>query len=159
MEKKRTKKELEEEIKTKNKEIKEPRNKYLMALADLENYKKRAKKESGEFMKYANERLLKELISVVDNFERALTVKHSNNDFSKGIELIYKHLLNVLKKEGVEAFESVGKEFDPRYHEAVSVVPSKHKDGIVIEELEKGYNLKGKLARPARVVVTQKDIL
>ncbi|PIP12701.1 MAG: nucleotide exchange factor GrpE, partial [bacterium (Candidatus Stahlbacteria) CG23_combo_of_CG06-09_8_20_14_all_40_9] len=101
MEKKRTKKELEEEIKTKNKEIKELRNKYLMALADLENYKKRAKKESGEFMKYANERLLKELISVVDNFERALTVKHSNNDFSKGIELIYKHLLNVLKKEGV----------------------------------------------------------
>ncbi len=156
MEKKKTKKELEEEIKTKNKEIKELRNKYLMALADLENYKKRMKKESEEFMKYANERLLKEFIPVVDNFERALMVKHSDNDFSKGIELIYKHLLSILKKEGVEAFKSVGKEFDPRYHEAVSVVPSKHKDGIVIEELEKGYNLKGKLARPARVVVTQK---
>jgi len=156
MEKKRTKKQLEEEIKTKNKEIKELRNKYLMALADLENYKKRMKKESEEFMKYANERLLKELISVVDNFERALMVKHDNNDFSKGIELIYKHLLSILKKEGVEAFESVGKEFDSRYHEAVSAVPSKHKDGIVIEELEKGYNLKGKLARPARVVVAQK---
>ncbi|MEA3432136.1 MAG: nucleotide exchange factor GrpE [candidate division WOR-3 bacterium] len=156
MEKKKTKKELEEEIKTKNKEIKELRNKYLMALADLENYKKRAEKESEEFMKYANERLLKELIPVVDNFERALMVKHSNDDFSKGIELIYKHLLSVLKKEGVEAFESVGKEFNPRYHEAVSVVASKHKDGIVIEELEKGYNLKGKLARPARVVVAQK---
>jgi len=83
-------------------------------------------------------------------------VEHSDNDFSKGIELIYKHLLSILKKEGVEAFESVGKEFNPRYHEAVSVVPSKHKDGIVIEELEKGYNLKGKLARPARVVVAQK---
>jgi len=156
MEKKKTKKELEEEIKTKNKEIKELRNKYLMALADLENYKKRMKKESEEFMKYANERVLKELIPVVDNFERALMVKHSNDDFSKGIELIYKHLLSVLKKEGVEAFESVGKEFNPKYHEAVSVVASKHKDGIVIEELEKGYNLKGKLARPARVVVAQK---
>lgn len=156
MEKKKTKKELEEEIKTKNKEIKELRNKYLMALADLENYKKRMKKESEEFMKYANERLLKEFIPVVDNFERALMVKHSDDDFSKGIELIYKHLLSILKKEGVEAFESVGKEFNPRYHEAVSVVPSKHKDGIVIEELEKGYNLKGKLARPARVVVAQK---
>jgi len=156
MEKKKTKKELEEEIKTKNKEIKELRNKYLMALADLENYKKRMKKESEEFMKYANERLLKELIPVVDNFERALMVKHSNDDFSKGIELMYKHLLSILKKEGVEAFESVGKEFNPRYHEAVSVVASKHKDGIVIEELEKGYNLKGKLARPARVVVAQK---
>lgn len=156
MEKKKTKKELEEEIKTKNKEIKELRNKYLMALADLENYKKRMKKESEEFMKYANERLLKEFIPVVDNFERALMVKHSDDDFSKGIELIYKHLLSILKKEGVEAFESVGKEFNPRYHEAVSVVASKHKDGIVIEELEKGYNLKGKLARPARVVVAQK---
>jgi len=156
MEKKKTKKELEEEIKTKNKEIKELRNKYLMALADLENYKKRMKKESEEFMKYANERLLKEFISVVDNFERALMVEHSDNDFSKGIELIYKHLLSILKKEGVEAFESIGKEFDPRCHEAVSVVPSKHKDGIVVEELEKGYNLKGKLARPARVVVAQK---
>ncbi len=156
MGKKKTKKELEEELKTKNKEIGELKNKYLMALADLENYKKRMKREFEEFMKYANEGLLKELIPVVDNFERALKVKHKDDTFFKGIELIYKHLLGILKKEGVEAFESVGKEFDSRYHEAVSVVPSKHKDGIVVEELEKGYSLKGKLARPARVVVAQK---
>jgi molecular chaperone GrpE len=156
MGKKKTKKELEEEIKNKNKEIKELKNKYLMALADLENYKKRMKKELEEFMKYANERFLKELIPVVDNFERALKVKHKGDAFSKGIELIYKHLLSILKKEGVEVIESVGKEFDPRYHEAVSVVPSDKKDGVIVEELEKGYNLKGKLARPARVVVAQK---
>lgn len=156
MDKKKTKKELEEVIKIKDKEIKELKNKYLMALADLENYKKRTKKEFEEFMKYTNERLLKELISVVDNFERALKVKHKDDAFFRGIELIYKHLLSTLKKEGVESFESVGKEFDPRYHEAVSVIPSKHKDGIVVEELEKGYNLNGRLARPARVVVAQK---
>jgi len=156
MDKKKTKKELEEKIKIKNEEIRELKNKYLMALADLENYKKRTKKEFEEFMKYANERLLKELISVVDNFERALKVKHKDDAFFRGIELIYKHLLSNLKKEGIESFESVGKEFDPRYHEAVSVISSKHKDGIVVEELEKGYKLNGRLARPARVVVAQK---
>ncbi len=144
----RTKKHLEEEIK-------ELKNKYLMAIADLENYRKRVKREHEELTNYTNERLLKALIPVIDNFERALKVKHKDDNFFKGVELIYKHLLAILKREGVEPFESVGRKFDPRYHEAVSVSPSKQEDGVVLEELEKGYKLKGRLARPAKVVVAK----
>lgn len=148
---KKTKKELE-------KEIKEIKNKYLMALADLENYKKRKQKEFEELAKYLNERLLIELIPILDNFERALKVAHKDSAFSKGLKLIYKQLLDTLKKEGMEAFESVGKEFDPRCHEAVSTIPSKDRDGIIIDEMEKGYRLKDKLARPAKVVVAKKTV-
>ncbi|MCK4596082.1 nucleotide exchange factor GrpE [candidate division WOR-3 bacterium] len=160
MEKRRKKKrEIEEGIKKKDKEIKELKNKYLMTLSDYENYKKRVKREMEEFLNYSNERLLKGLIPYIDNFERALKVKHKDDSFYKGVELIYKHLLGILKNEGVESFESVGKEFDPNFHEAVSVLESKeHKDGIIIEEMEKGYNHKGRLARPAKVVVAKRKV-
>lgn len=157
MKKPKTKRELEELIKEKERLIKELKNKYLMALADLENYKKRAKREMEEFFLYSNERFVRALIPVFDNFERALNVEHKDDSFYRGVKLIYKQLLNLFEKEGVEPLESVGKEFDPNYHEAVSVVETdKYEDGAVIEELEKGYTIKGRLVRPAKVVVAKK---
>ncbi len=138
---------------------------YLRSQAEIENMKKRFQKEREEFIKFANESLIKELLNVVDNLERALLhaeegkqTKESFEALKKGVELTLKGLKDILKKAGVEEVESVGKKFDPNLHHAIdqkedpSVEP-----GTVIEELQKGYKLHGKLIRPALVVVSKKE--
>ncbi len=150
---------LKEEMEKIKKERDEYKNLYLRALADHDNYKKRIEAEWKKAVEYANERLVFELLPVLDNFERALDAMKEATDvdsIKKGVEMIYKSLLEVLKKEGLEPFDSRGEKFDPRLHEAISVKEtSEVEPGVVVEEFQRGYKFKNKLLRPARVSVSK----
>lgn len=130
---------------------------YLRAQAEMDNIKKRAKKEKEDWLKYANESLIKEILPVMDNLEKALT--HTNNEVSfdalkEGVELTLKGLKDTLTKSGLEEVQAKGSAFDPCFHQAVSEVVDKGvKSGTVVHELQKGYVLNQRLIRPAMVVV------
>jgi molecular chaperone GrpE len=139
--------------------LKEEHEKLLRTAADLENYKKRAQKEKEEIQKYGSERLLKDLLPVLDNFDRALEHASSASDFDsfkKGVELIRKQFEDVLARHGVKAFSAKGEAFDPTRHEAMSSaettdMPPNH----VFSEVLRGFMLNDRLVRPALVVVSR----
>ena len=144
----------------KEKEAADNYEKYLRAAAELENYRKRSSKEHLEAIKYGQERLLKDIVPLVDDLERA-SVQACNGDnieaFRKGLKLIQEQLLSCLQRHGVEMIECVGMDFDPNLHEAMLQVESEeHEDNKVIDEFEKGYLLHGRLLRPARVSVSKR---
>ena len=128
--------------------------------ADFENYRKRVEKEREDFVKFSKEDLIHELLSVLDNFETALHHVRNATEPKKiieGIELVERQLHNILKKEGLQVIEAKGKLFDPRLHEALMKVENKDvPENTVIEELQKGYTLSGKVIRPAQVKVAKK---
>lgn len=151
------------ELKKLKDNITELENKLKYSQAELINYRKRKDEEVAGLLKYANKDLILELIPVADNFERAIKLDDTNlNDelskFLDGFKLIYSHLTETLKKFGVEEIETVGKEFDPNVHEALMTKqdPSKPNEEI-LECLLKGYTLKGKVIRAAKVVVNKLD--
>ncbi len=131
---------------------------YLRLAAEFDNYKKRTSREFGEVIKMANIRLLKELIEIKDNFERALDGQTAEGDieaYRKGVELIYNQLAGLLEKERVSPIEAVGKPFDPNRHEAMMQQESdEYDEGIVCGELQKGYRLDDRVLRYARVIVS-----
>ena len=134
----------------------EYRELYLRSRADFENYKRRKEEEWKKVVEFASERLIFDLIPVLDNFDRALSVNEADDpsSFKKGMEMIYQNLLEVLKKEGLEIYHAEGKKFDPRLHEAIAVVNSDDSpEGTVVKEFSPGYKFKGKVLRPARVAV------
>jgi len=151
---------LKNRIKELEDEVKEWKNKYLYTLADYDNLRKRKKKELEEGIRYANERFLRELLTVVDNFERAMKAMPEKGGedvegIKKGVEMIYRQLMDFLNREGVVPFDSEGKSFDPQKHEALSVVEDDTiPPGTVVQELEKGYIYKNRILRPARVTVS-----
>ncbi len=126
--------------------------------AEFENYKKRAENEASSIVKFANEGLITELLPVLDDFERSIKAAKTSKDFEslfRGIELIYQKLVKNLEKRGLKSFETVGKEFDVAYHDALMQM---HREGVpphtVLEEVEKGYTLHNKVIRHAKVVVS-----
>jgi molecular chaperone GrpE len=125
--------------------------------ADFENYKKRQEKKQKEFIEFANERLINNLLSVMDNLERALDSTENEKNakaIKEGIKNTLKEFYNILKKEGVMPMKSVGHRFDPYRHEAVMKTETdKHSEDIVTEEFQKGYYIKSKVLRPAMVKV------
>jgi len=125
--------------------------------ADFENFKKRQEKKQKEFIEFANEELLNDLLSVVDNLERALDSTENEKNtkaIKEGIKNTLKGFYNILKKEGVMPMKSVGHRFDPYRHEAVMKTETdKHSEDIVTEEFQKGYYIKSKVLRPAMVKV------
>lgn len=125
--------------------------------ADFENYKKREEKKKIEFVEFANEGLLDNLLSIVDNLERALdSIKNENNIEAtrQGINNILKEFYNILDKEGVRPIKTIGHRFDPYKHEAImSVETNQYPEDTVTEELRKGYYIKSKILRPAMVKV------
>jgi molecular chaperone GrpE len=126
------------------------------AQAEFENARRRANKEQQEFRDFAAADVIKSLLPVVDNFERALQVKCESGEFRGGIELIYKQLQDTLAKLGVHAIPAKGELFDPHYHEAIEMVEtSEVRDHEVIEELQRGYRYKDRLLRPAMVKVAK----
>jgi molecular chaperone GrpE len=144
------------EIRKLKKENKELNDKYLRKLADFENLRKRFEREKNEYYQYALSEFIKELLNVVDNFERALKDSSQGNGegFKKGVELIYKQLLDILLKVGVKPIDTRNKEFDPRYHQALSKEESEEVSNPIIgEEFQKGYLLYNRLLRPALVKV------
>ncbi|MHB8075443.1 nucleotide exchange factor GrpE [Desulfosporosinus fructosivorans] len=126
--------------------------------ADFDNYRKRTQKEKTELIKYASERLVVELLPVLDNFDRAVSAAKDNPDFtsfSQGVEMILRQMQTALSKEGLKAMDAVGQPFDPNLHEAVLRVASEeHPENTVVEELQKGYYLKEKVLRPCMVKVS-----
>jgi molecular chaperone GrpE len=135
-------------------ELRDVRDRYLRTLADFENYRKRADREKADFFKYALAATIKDLLPVLDNFDRALEHAEQGDDFHKGVSLIYKQLFDVLRKHGVKPIEENGVHFDPNIHEAVVTednpsVPAH----TVVAILQKGYFLHDRLLRPAMVKV------
>lgn len=150
-----------ESLKNKLEELKKEKEeiykKFLRAIADIDNLRKRTEKEKREFYNVILSEILLSMLPTMDDFERALSNQTEQNEaFRKGVELIYKNFKDTLFKFGLKPIEAVGTEFNPFYHEAIFKVDSEEVDRpIVIEELQKGYLLNDRLLRPSlvRVVV------
>lgn len=138
-------------------QVKEKENKYLYLYADFENFKKRAQKERADLIKYGWESVARDLLQVVDNFERAIghMPKDTDKNFGEGLKMISSHFLGILQRQGVEIIDTKDKAFDPNLHEAVGQVPSELPEGTIVKEEMRGYNLHGRLLRPARVLISQ----
>ncbi len=134
--------------------LREEHDRHLRAAADLENYKKRAVKEREEAQKFGNERLLKDLIPVLDNLERALSAAPDGDPLAKGVRLVLRGFEETLGRHGIKAFSALGQPFDPRLHEAVmQVAAGDQPPGTVVMEHGRGYLLNDRLVRPAMVGV------
>jgi molecular chaperone GrpE len=136
----------------------EPRNEYLeMAQriqADFENYRKRAAREAAAAGERAKSGLVRELLPVVDNLERALiSAEEGEQHLAQGVRLVHSELIAVLERNGIEQFDPAGDRFDPSEHEALSVRED-GEPGVVLDVVEKGYRANGTVLRPARVVVS-----
>lgn len=147
-----------EDLKKKNDEL---MNKFLYSQAEFANFKKRKDQETANMLKYSNMDIARELLPVVDNFERAIKLDDSNlNDelskFLDGFKMIYSHLVELLHKFEVEEIDCLNKEFDPNFAQALMTVKAEGVEpGIVVEVLQKGYMLKDKMIRPALVKVSE----
>lgn len=135
-------------------------DKLLRLHAEFENFKKRTDKDKQQFLKFANESLIYELINILDNFERAFESANKMTDFKslhQGVEMILKQIHQLLEKNGVKKIECVGESFDPVHQEAIAHIETdKHPENTVVEEVQKGYLLEGRLIRPAIVKVAKK---
>ena len=147
--------EKEEDAKAENTEEDEVLNtKYLRLMADFQNYKRRAEKEKGDIYAYANEKIVVELLDVLDNFERALQHEAADESFAEGMRMIFKQLTDVLEKSGLEEIKAQGEEFDPNFHNAVMTEDNPdYESGKVTAVLQKGYLLNKKVIRPSMVKV------
>lgn len=145
------------------KEADENRDRWMRAVADLENFKKRSLQERSRLLKYQNEELLRDLLPVADNIDRALShckASGRSDAVADGLCMILGMLRGALSKHGVTEVEALGKPFDPRFHEAIAQIPAQGKaPNTVIEELEKGYLYQDRLLRPAKVVVSAPEAL
>lgn len=151
----------EEEILILKNNIENLEEKIKLTQAELINYRKRKDEETSNMLKYANMDLIVELLPVLDNFERALNMKSEFKDFDKyteGYKLLYNHLVDILKKFGVEEIPALGLEFDPNLHEAVMIGSDEEKENdIILEVFNKGYMLKGRVIRASKVKVNKID--
>jgi molecular chaperone GrpE len=135
-------------------DLRDFRDRYLRTLADFENFRKRSEREKQDYFKYAMAGVIKDLLPVLDNFDRALEHAEEGDDFHKGVALIYKQLFDALQKHGLRTIADLNVHFDPNIHEAVVTeedpnVPSH----TVVAVLQKGYFLHDRLLRPAMVKV------
>lgn len=149
---------LERQLEEQRKLADEHYQRYLRTQADFDNFRRRSRQEKEDFAKYASGKLIEQLLPIVDNFERALSAAKDNKDYEalqKGVDMIYRQLDQVLVQEGLEPIASVGQPFNPEYHQAIMQVESdEHEEGIVLEEMQKGYKLKDKVLRVAMVKVS-----
>ncbi|MBA2879922.1 molecular chaperone GrpE [Desulfosalsimonas propionicica] len=152
---------LKKEVAEARAEAAETYDRLLRLSAEFENYKKRMQRQAEDHRKYANESIIKDLLSVVDNLERAVNASRQSDSQAdacmlEGLEMTLNEIRKVLKKYHVEPVEAVGQPFDPTYHEAVMQQPSEdYPDNTVIQEMQKGYMLHDRLIRPAMVVVAK----
>lgn len=135
------------------------KDQYLRALAEAENLRKRHQRDREEYAKFAAERVIRELLPVIDGLDQALVAVDKQSDpqaVIKGVHLIYRQLLGLLEKEGVRRIPTVGQPFDPHTHEAVGhVATDQAEDGRIAEEVHVGYTMHGKVLRPAIVKIAK----
>ncbi len=130
------------------------RDKYLRALAELDNYRKRQERDREIARTYATEALLRDVLPVVDDLETALSIQGSLESIREGVALALRHLVNALEAKGMKAIEALGQPFDPRFHEAMGFLPAAGKAAnTVVAELKKGYVFHDRVLRPARVQI------
>ena len=152
-----------EELQGALEEEREKTNSYLDRLmrlqADYENYKKRTEKQINETLRYGNMRLILELLPILDDLVYASEAGSTGLDsvLGKGVEMTLKKLYSILAREGLSPIDAIGKPFDPEKHEAVSRVQVKGKDGLVVEEIRKGFKLRDTVLRPSLVTVAVND--
>ena len=146
------------------KKIEELNDKLLRSLAENQNLRKIHEKEREDLIKYSSSSFAREILNLADNLERAFVLFKDDPKFKSaefkdtmlGIELIEKELISSFDKNGIKSFESVGKKFDPNFHQALNEVESEQEDGMVINEIQKGYMLNDRLLRPALVSISKK---
>lgn len=133
------------------------KEKSMRIQAEMMNFRKRKEDEVANIRKYANEDILLQLVSVIDNFERALSMENEENkEFLKGFQMIYTNIQNIITSSGVTEIDALNKEFDPNYHQAVLTEKRDNvESGMVIEVLQKGYMYKDKVLRPVMVKVSE----
>lgn len=156
---KATKKELQEKVENLQKElgekiklVEERLNQLKYLQADFDNYRKNFEKEKEKIIELANENLMKDLLVVVDDLERALqSIENERN--KEGLIMLHKNLVKALENHGLKKIEALGKKFNPHHHEALLKVRSDKEEGIVVEELQPGYMLKSKIIRHSKVKV------
>ncbi len=126
----------------------------LRRQAEFDNFRKRTEKERSEFLQYAGMELVRDMLPILDDFDRARKVEAGNPEYAKGVEMIYSRMYETLKKVGLEPIEAEGQHFDPHLHQAVERVETKDaEDGTILGEFQRGYLFKGKLLRPSMVKV------
>ncbi|MEI4829335.1 nucleotide exchange factor GrpE [Bacillus sp. FJAT-53711] len=150
---------LQEKVDELQAKLSETEGRALRLQADFENYKRRVQLDKQAAEKYRSQSLVSDILPALDNFERAMQVEANDEQMKsllQGMEMVYRQLLEALKKEGVEAIETVGKQFDPHEHQAVmQVEDSEFESNAVVEEFQKGYKLKDRVIRPSMVKVNQ----
>lgn len=156
-------KEMEAKLKSAEQEAKENYDRFLRVSAEFENYKKRSAREMADFKKFANESLIKELLSVVDNLERAINSsandEYANSSVVEGVNMTLKEILKIFEKYSVKPIESLGKTFDPNFHQAISQEETEeHPENTVLKEFNKGYLMHERLIRPSLVVVSKAKV-
>jgi len=151
--------EMAEQLESAENAAKENHDRLLRVSAEFENYKKRSAREMESFRKFANEALVKDMLSVVDNLERAILSsadKEAENGILEGIEMTLREILKIFEKFSVTPIESLGERFDPSFHEAVMQEESEeHDENTVLKELQKGYMIHDRLLRPSMVIVSK----
>jgi len=144
-----------EELTEKNEEL---NDRYLRLYSEFDNYRKRTNKERLDLLKSASQELVVDLLPVLDDFDRAIKameVQGADQEIKEGVELVYNKLFGILSQKGLEPMNSIGKEFDTDFNEAITNIPAPSEDmiGKVVDVIEKGYLLNGKIIRFAKVVV------
>lgn len=146
------------EVEPKKEEV-DYKAKYFYVAAEMDNYRKRMEREKENLVKYGNERVLSDLLAVVDNFERTIDMLKPDQDpkmknVVTGLDMVKKQFIDALSKHGLTPVDSIGKDFDPNFHEAVAQEYAEgKKPNEVIKEFQKGYTLNGRLVRASKVVV------
>jgi molecular chaperone GrpE len=149
---------VEEQLQSAQAEAAENKDLYLRALADLENYRKRAQREKEDAFRFANDNILRNIIPVLDNLERAIehagTINEDQGGLFEGVEMTLGQFRKVLESSGVKPVEAMGVSFDPNFHQAMGQIPTADQPpNTVVQELQKGYLLNERLLRPAMVMV------
>ena len=150
--------EVDELTQTKQ-QLEEEQDKLIRLRADFENFKRRVQLDKTADFKYRAQSVLSDILPVLDNFERALAVETTSDEAAsivKGVDMVYRTLLEAVKKEGLEQIEAEGVAFDPNFHQAVMQEKDDSKEsGVVLQELQKGYKLKDRVLRPSMVKVNE----
>ena len=149
---------LEDELLSMKEQVEESENKYLKLYAEFENFKRRNRQEAQLNSKYKDQKFAENLLPVIDNLERALAIDGTDESFialNKGVEMVYKNLVETLEKHDIKAIDALDQSFDPNFHQAVMTEASDKESDIVIEEFQKGYILKDRVIRPTMVKVSE----
>jgi molecular chaperone GrpE len=151
---------LQEQLQNKSEEAKKYYDQYLRGLAETENIRKRSQREKEDYLKFAHLSIIKKLLPIIDDLNRGMEAANAAQDYEglkKGMEITARNLSELLRQEGVQEIECVGKPFDPQYHEPLMVVDSnEHPENTIIEELNKGYIMHDRVIRPSLVKVSGK---